>query len=35
MPFRSKKQRTWMQINKPKMYKKWVKKYGKNIKKKK
>jgi len=35
MPFRSKKQRAWMQINKPKLYKKWKKKYGSKIVKKK
>ena len=28
MPFKSKQQETWMKINKPAMYKKWVKKYG-------
>jgi len=28
MPFESKKQRTWMKINKPALYKKWKKKYG-------
>jgi len=32
MPFKSKKQRNWMRINKPKMYKEWLKKYGKKIK---
>lgn len=35
MPFKSKEQRTWMRINKPEMYKKWKKKYGTEIKKKK
>lgn len=34
MPFKSKKQKIWMAINKPKLHKKWVKKYGKKIKKK-
>jgi hypothetical protein len=28
MPFKTKKQELWMRINKPKVYKKWVKKYG-------
>ncbi len=32
MPFKSKKQRTWMAINKPKIYKKWKAKYGTKIK---
>jgi len=32
MPFKSKKQRDWMKINKPGMYKKWKKKYGKKVK---
>lgn len=31
MPFHSLKQRTWMKINKPKLYKKWKKKYGTKI----
>lgn len=31
MPFRSKKQRTWMAINKTAVYKKWKKKYGTKI----
>ncbi len=31
MPFKNKRQRTWMAINKPSLYRKWVKKYGKNI----
>jgi hypothetical protein len=31
MPFRSKKQKTWLAINKPKIYKKWKKKYGTKI----
>lgn len=35
MPFKSKKQRTWMAINKPKLYKKWKAKYGTKIGKKK
>lgn len=34
MPFKSKSQKTWMKINKPKLYKKWKKKYGGKIKKK-
>lgn len=34
MPFKSAKQRTWMQINKPSLYKKWKAKYGKGIKRK-
>lgn len=33
MPFKSKEQKKWMQINKPQMYKKWLKKYGPKIKK--
>lgn len=33
MPFKSAKQRAWMRKNKPKLYKKWVKKYGKKVKK--
>ena len=33
MPYKSKKQRTWMHINKPKIAKKWDKKYGRKIKK--
>lgn len=28
MPFKSKKQREWMKINKPKLYRKWKRKYG-------
>jgi hypothetical protein len=28
MPFKSKKQRTWLAINKPSIYKKWKVKYG-------
>lgn len=28
MPYKSKKQRAWMHINKPKLAKKWDKKYG-------
>lgn len=35
MPFRSKKQRAWMYANKPKLAKKWTKKYGSKIRKKK
>jgi len=36
MPFQSKKQRTFLAINKPKIYKKWKKTYvGRNIKSKK
>tara|TARA_R100000781_G_scaffold11445_1_gene10457 strand:- start:203 stop:319 length:117 start_codon:yes stop_codon:yes gene_type:complete len=31
MPFRSEKQRKWMHINKPKMAKKWSKRYGSKI----
>ena len=34
MPFQSRKQRTFLAINKPKIYKKWKKIYGKTIKKK-
>ena len=33
MPFKSKKQRTYLRINHPKLYKKWARKYGKKIKK--
>lgn len=33
MPYKSKKQRAWMRINKPGIAKKWDKKYGKKIKK--
>ena len=29
MPFKSKKQKEWLKINKPKVYKKWSKRYGK------
>ena len=29
MPFKSKKQMQYLQINHPKIYKKWVRKYGK------
>ena len=32
MPFKSKKQRTYLAINKPKLYKKWKAKYGVKIK---
>ncbi len=28
MPFKSKKQEIWMRINKPDLYRAWVKKYG-------
>ena len=28
MPFKSKKQKTFLKINKPKIYRKWKKKYG-------
>ncbi len=35
MPFKSRKQRTYLQINEPLTYKRWAKKYGKKIKKKK
>lgn len=28
MPFKSKKQEKYMQINQPDLWKKWVKKYG-------
>lgn len=31
MPFKSKKQRKYLQINKPGIYKKWKAKYGKKI----
>jgi len=31
MPFNSKKQKTWLAINKPSLYKKWKKKYGTKI----
>ena len=34
MPFKSKKQRTYLAINKPKVYKKFKKTYGKKIRKK-
>lgn len=33
MPFKSVKQRKFLQINQPEIYKEWVKKYGKKIKK--
>jgi hypothetical protein len=33
MPYKSKKQRAWMHKNKPKLAKKWDKKYGGKIKK--
>lgn len=32
MPYTSKKQRAWMHINKPKLAKKWDKKYGGKVK---
>ena len=32
MPYKSKKQKIWMHINKPKLAKKWDKKYGTRIK---
>lgn len=35
MPYASEKQRAWMHINKPKIAKKWDKKYGGKVKKKK
>jgi hypothetical protein len=35
MPFKSVKQRKWMWVNKPKMARKWIKKYGSKIKRKK
>jgi hypothetical protein len=35
MPFRSEKQRKYLYANKPKLAKKWTKKYGGKIKKKK
>jgi len=33
MPFKSKKQRDWMKINRPDLYRKWKKKYGTKVKK--
>ncbi len=33
MPFKSKKQKIYLAINKPKIYKRWKKKYGTKIKK--
>lgn len=33
MPFKSKKQREYLKINKPSIYKRWKAKYGKKIKK--
>jgi len=33
MPFKSAKQRSFLKRTQPKVYKKWVKKYGKKIKK--
>lgn len=35
MPFKSTKQRNWMYANKPKLAKKWTKKYGSKIRRKK
>jgi len=35
MPFKSEKQRKWMWVNKPEIAKKWTKRYGSKIKKKK
>lgn len=32
MPYKSKKQRAWLHINKPKIAKKWDRKYGGKIK---
>ena len=32
MPFRSAKQKTWLAINKPEIYKRWKAKYGTKIK---
>jgi len=34
MPFKSLKQKKWMAINKPELYRKWKKKYGIKVKKK-
>lgn len=31
MPFKSAKQKKWMRINKPRLYKKWKRKYGTRI----
>ena len=31
MPYKSEKQKAWMHINKPKVAKKWDKKYGKKV----
>ena len=28
MPFKSERQREWMKINKPEIYRRWKKKYG-------
>lgn len=33
MPFKSEKQKKYLSINEPKVYKKWVKKYGNKVKK--
>ena len=33
MPFKSKKQKDFLKINKPKIYNRWKKKYGKKVKK--
>jgi len=35
MPFKSRRQRAYLKRNKPKLHRKWMKKYGKKIKKKK
>jgi len=35
MPFKSEKQKRWMYANKPKLAKKWAKKYGARIRRKK
>lgn len=32
MPFKSAAQRAWLKHNRPDIYKKWVRKYGKKIK---
>ena len=34
MPYKSKRQRAWMHINKPKIAKRWDKKYGGKVRKK-
>ena len=33
MPFKSRKMEAWMKVNKPEIYKRWLKKYGSLIKK--